>query len=419
MKPSRLILTHASVFAVGIAAAMIVNGNRQGPDGSPAEVMAAAGARPARGGSSGMSGTAGVPGRPGANGDSRAAGMKSSKKPAEQISDISRITDALDRQRALMDLLDRLGPGEFEGLAEKFLELDHLGNSRDEYELILSRWAKADPLTALEFVEKHPDSRRGRQTILSSWAGSDPTAAENWALANHDGDGPNPHMPAVIEGVAANDVNEALRMAQAMPLSRERGQAVESITRALFQQGIDAAMAFPAGIAEEHLRGGFVAEIADRLVAKDVTKAAAWLASMNEGAVQNRAARRVGDELAKADTQAAAAWVRTLHPEAQAEAARGVLRVMSGSDIAGTARWVSGLAGTPGYDNVVEEFVWSCNSRAPEQSAAWIQGVSNPDQQRRLYHRMLGEWARRDGEAVKQWVTANNVPDDVRRRFLR
>lgn len=32
---------------------------------------------------------------------------------------------------------------------------------------------------------------------------------------------------------------------------------------------------------------------------------------------------------------------------------------------------------------------------------------------------MLGEWAQKDAAAVKQWVTANNVPDDIRRRYLR
>jgi hypothetical protein len=140
---------------------------------------------------------------------------------------------------------------------------------------------------------------------------------------------------------------------------------------------------------------------------------------MGQGEIQNRAARTVADALAKTDTKAAASWVEKLKPEAQAEAARGVIPVMSSADITGTAKWVSGLVGTPGYDKVVEEFVWSCNTRAPEQSAAWIQGVSDPNQQRRLYYRMLGEWARKDAAAVKQWVAANNVPDDIRRRYLR
>ena len=45
--------------------------------------------------------------------------------------------------------------------------------------------------------------------------------------------------------------------------------------------------------------------------------------------------------------------------------------------------------------------------------------VSDPNQQRRLYHRKLGEWAQKDAATVKQWVTANNVPADVVTRFSR
>ncbi|RYD25818.1 MAG: hypothetical protein EOP87_23770 [Verrucomicrobiaceae bacterium] len=227
-------------------------------------------------------------------------------------------------------------------------------------------------------------------------------------------------MPAVIRGIAATDLAKASELATAMPMSRERGEAVDAITRALFMQGPEAAMAYPATITgDDALKGGFVATIADRLVRKDPAKAAEWIASMGEGDIQNRAARTVAEALARTDTQDAATWVRKLKPEAQAEAARGVIPRMSESNITATAQWVSGLAGTPNYDSVVEEFVWSCNSRAPEQSAAWIQGVSNPDQQRRLFHRMLGEWAQRDANAVKQWVVANPVPEEVRRRFNR
>jgi hypothetical protein len=315
MKSSNLILTHASVFAVGIAGAMIVNGWREDKAGSPG-LGAATNTRAIRASASasGTAENASPATRRRESTDAREAAARSGKAAVEQLSEIVRITDPFERQRALMDLIEKLGPGEFAGVAERFRELDHLGNSRDEYSLILGRWAKADPLSALEYVNQHGDSRRGRETVLATWAGNDPAAAEQWALANHKGDGPNPHMPAIIEGVAANDVNEALRMTQSMPLSRERGEAVESITRALFLQGIDAAMAFPASIAEEHLRGGFVSEIADRLVGKDAAKAASWIASMAEGAVQNRAARRVADALAREDVSTAAAWVKTLKP---------------------------------------------------------------------------------------------------------
>ena len=418
MTRSHLIFTHASVFAVGIAAAMIVTGLREPAEKSTASAEGT-NTRSSRSGAAGQFDGEISPGHHGEKPDARAASKKEGKPPVEQLTDIVRMTDPLERQRALMELVDKLGPEQFAGVADHFRELDHLSDSGGEYDLILRGWAKVDPLTALGYVEQFPNSQAGRSTILSTWAGNDASAAEQWALDHHEGDGPNPHMAAVIRGIAGHDVAEASRLAQTMPHSRERSEAVDAITRALFMQSPDAAMAFPASITDPQLRGGFVSAIAERMIGKDVNKAAAWVASMDQGDIQNRAARSVADALAKVDTANAAAWVKTLKPEAQVEAARGVIPIMSSTDIAGTAKWVSSLAGTPNYDRAVEEFVWSCNSRAPEQSAAWIMGVSDPDQQRRLYHQMLGEWAQHDATAVKQWVASNNVPADVLRRFSR
>jgi len=417
MKRSNLIFTHASVFAVGIAVAVI--GTKVSDSSGPQSSGGESNSRAARSGSFENLASGESAGHRSGITEARSLSKKDSKPPVEQLSDIVRMTDPFDRQRALMELVDRLGPGEFAAVADKFRELDHLGDSGGEYDMMLRGWAKADPLTALEYVGQFPNSRAGRATILSTWAGHDAAAAEQWATDNHQGDGANPYMAAVIRGLAGTDLAEATRLAQAMPHSRERADAVNSITRALFLQGADAAMAYPASIKDDALRGGFVSAIAERITAKDPSKAAAWLTAMPDGGIQNRAAHNVAEALAKEDTAKATAWVSSLKPEARVEAARGIIPIMSRTDIAGTATWVSSLAGTPGYDNAVEEFVWSCDYRSPEQSAAWIAGVSNPDQQRKLYYRMLGGWAQRDAVAVKQWVAANNVPPDIAKRFNR
>ncbi|MES2659387.1 MAG: hypothetical protein V4689_12275 [Verrucomicrobiota bacterium] len=419
MKRTNLIATHAAVFSVGIAAAMIFNGSRD-PQGASATTENARSSRSSSNASGDFTtdGTSRAPRS--SSEDARGLSKRESKPPVERLGDIVRLTDPFERQRELMDLIDTLGPDEFAAVAEQYRQLDHFGDSRGEYDLILRGWAKADPLGALTYVSTQPNSRGASATILSTWASNDGAAAERWALDHFDGEGANPYMSSVIRGIATTDISRASELALSMPSGRERGDAVNGITDALFMQGIDAAMAYPASITgDDQLRGGFVATIANRLIGKDPDQAATWLASMEQGDIQNRASRQVADALARTDTTKAAAWVKTLKPEAQAEAARGVIPIMSTSDITGTAQWVTGLAGTPGYDNVVEEFVWSCNGRAPEQSAVWIQGVANPDQQRRLYHRMLGEWAQQDAAAVKQWVSSNNVPDDVRRRFSR
>lgn len=415
MNRNQLVLTHGAVFSVGIAAAMIVNSlNTKDIDSSS---PATSSSSRAAGNSNNLhSGTAASTGETGKRGDARSSSRKG-EAPVDRLSSIVRITDSFERQRALMDLVDTLSPDQYEAVLEQFRSLDHLGESWGEYGLLLRGWAKTDPLAALQYMETQPNNRYGRATILQTWAGKDAAAAEQWALANHTGDGPNPHMAAVIRGVAGNDLPTATRLAESMPMSRERGEAVDAITRALFMQSPEAALAYPASITDDALRAGFVGAIAQRMAGKDADRTATWLSSMDDANAQNRAARTVADALARTDSAKAATWVKTLQPEAQAEAARGVIPVMSGNDITATAQWVSGLAGMQNYDRVVEEFVWSCDQRAPEQSAAWIQGVSNPDQQRRLYHRMLGEWSRRDSNAVREWVTSNDVPNEIRRRF--
>jgi hypothetical protein len=415
MKNTKSLLTHAAVFAVGVSLAMVAG--RSDSDQSAEE--AAAAARQSANSSSRLSASGESSADSAVTRERRESGSRSAKNqtPSERIADIVRIADPLDRQAALMDLINRLGPDQFAAVAEQYRNMDRYGDSRGEYDMILRGWARVDPLGALDYVSKQPNSRGETSTVLAAWAGSDASAAERWALDHHEGDGGNPWMTAVIQGLAAHDIARASQLIATMPNSRERGQAIDAITRALLVQGSEAAMAYPASIEDPQLRAGFVSEIAGRLAGKDPEKAAAWLASTGDAESQNRASRRVAEALARQNPDAAAKWVPTLNPAAQAEAARGVIPLMSSNDIAGTAKWVSTIAGIPNYDRVVEEFVWSCDQRAPEQSAAWIQGVSDPAQQARLYHRMLGGWARRDSEAVKAWVASNPVPHSVANRF--
>lgn len=419
MNRNSLILTHAAVFAVGIAAAMVsarlensaktLTGTNAPGDSSQSTLPRV----------TAISGNLQLSNQRLGEREKLELSKRMSKPASEQLADITHITDTQDRERALMNLVDKLAPGGFKALAEQYRDSAHLKGTGGDFSIILRGWAKADPLAALEYAGHNGRSRQNSETILSTWANSDPNAAEKWALDHSQGDAANPYMAAVIEGIAGNDLTEASKLAQAMPKSRERGEAVDSITRALLMQSPEAAMAFPDSIKDDSLRGTFVASIADRLSSKDPDKAAAWIASMVDGNLQNKAARDVADALAKQDSSKAAAWVRTLKPEAQIEAACGVIPIMSATDIAGTAKWVSSLAGTPNYDKAVQEFIWSCDQRAPEQSAAWIAGIADTNQQHKIYYRMLSDWARRDGAAVKQWVATNNVPNDVRKHFLK
>lgn len=416
MKASGKILSHAAVFAVGAALSLV----SRHPDVRESDAtQATASSRVSLGHASRHDVNDADP-KSSARSERREVserGSKAAGSAGARLGEINRLGDPLERQAALMDLIARLGPDEFAAFAEQYRSMEHFGNTRDEFDMILRGWAKADPLAALDYTTKLPHSREQTSVVLTSWAANDAAAAEKWAVDHFKGDGPNPWMAAVIRGIAAYDVAQASKLAAAMPKSEERGQAMDSIARALLVQGADVAMAYPATIQDPVLKAGFVSMIADRLADRNPDQAATWLASMNDPDAQTRGARHVAEALAQQDVSKAAQWVRKLSPEAQAEAARGVIVPMSRNDIPGTAKWVSTLNGIPNYDSVVEEYVWSCDYRSPEQSAAWIQGIADPEQRTRLYHRMLGEWAKRDAAAVKNWVANNTVPPSVAKRF--
>lgn len=422
MKPGKSLLTHTAVFVLGAALIWVMR--PAGPAPSSGEESVESTLRnSSRNNVSGSVGeesrTSSTRSRRNALGEKADGQLVPGDFPEGRLSRIIRTGDPLERQAALIEMVSEMSPDQFASMADQFRSMEHFGNSRGEFDIILRGWAKADPLGALEYAAKHPDSRETSATIISAWAGNDPAAAEQWARENFRGEGANPFLAAVIRGVAVTDLAQASRLVETMPSSRERGEAIDAITRALFVDGVAAALEYPATILDPELRAGFIDNIARRLASKDPIKAADWLASNPDADVQNRTARAVGEALARQDPAQAATWLRKLSPAAQAEAARGIIPRMSSGDIAGTAEWVTSLNGIPNYDRVVEEFVWSCDQRAPEQSAAWIQGVANEEQRTRLYHRMLGEWSRRDAAAVKNWIANNQVPESVIRRFGR
>ena len=352
MKNRNAILTHTAVFAAGVALAVVgYHANSGSPEDSAAEVALRSSARRTEG-----TGSSVTEARNASQRERRETGAKAGRTgetATERMATVVQMTDPMDRQLALIALLERLGPEEFAAVAEQYRQMDHYSGSGGEFDLILRGWAKADPLAALEYTTNQLKSRGASTTVLAAWAGKDPAAAESWALANHTGDGPNPYLAAVIRGIAPYDIAHATQLAQSMPASDEQRDAVDAITHSLFMQGLDRAMAYPSTIEDPKLRASLVAAVARRLIDKDPTQAGTWLAAMKDPDDQNRAARRVAEALAAQDPQVAADWMRKLQPAARAEAARGIIPKMSSGDIAGTAQWVNTLAGIPNYDRVV------------------------------------------------------------------
>lgn len=350
--------------------------------------------------------------------------IKRGSTPEEMVEDIARFDDAIERNNALLALIDSLSPEQFLSVVDAFRQLGITRDRWGEYEMLLTAWAKVNPTEALDYSSANTQGPFARNTILATWAATHPDAAIAWAEANHeDKDAANPWLVGVIEGIAPYDIPRATDLMETLPRSEERGQALRAMISQLMAENPEDAKNWTASIAEDHLRSGAYAFTAESIAQKDPAEAAAWLAELGDVDALNRAGEEIVEDWFRESPEEATAWVSSLPPEAMSEAAEGIVGNVVREDPVQAAEYLSQLANAnpdANFDSSIRELVRGASRRDPELAAVWVGGLSSENDQTRYYHRVLGEWRNQDSEAANSWMTANesSLPASIGRRFL-
>jgi hypothetical protein len=408
----------AAVFTIGAAGFFVgrisssPNDARAGTDVAAAEVQT----RATRGGASAAGSD--VPLRPGADRPRTQRASTTAEQRNSRIEDIMRGENALDRGRALLAFIDQLGPGDFEDAVAHFRSLGITDDRMGEYSLLLTAWAKADPIAALEYASANTGGDFARTTILTAWATSDPEAAIRWADSNHTGDGPNPLLVGVIRGIASIDPARATQIMTGMPRSQERGRALDAMMPHVLQMGVDGARAWISSLDDDSLRNGALDRMAPRLAALDPAAAADMLLA-NPGQAADRRMNDVYREWARQNQSDALAAMGTLPAgDARSNALRGIVSNVASSDPRAAVRLLETYPGDVN-DRVLISTAWSSFGNDPSVSANLISRVGDQRAQERMYRRTLETWLERDPSAARNWINSNSnqVPEPVIRRI--
>ncbi len=281
-----------------------------------------------------------------------------------------------------------------------------------EYSLLLSAWAKADPVAALQFANENTRNSFASTTILSAWATMDPDAAIQWAKANFTGDGANPYMIGIIRGIAETDPARATQLLADMPWSEQRGEALAQMMPHILQQGPQAARDWVMALTDERLRSGAMTRMAESLANIDPQGTASWLLQ-NPGEALQRRLDDVYQSWAGKNQAAALASMEALPAgQERSNALRGIISNMAQSDPAAALALMNSHPADR-TDRMVQEYVWTAFDKAPETAAATIQNIGDEGQRNQTYRRFFDRWIEADVNQAAAYAGTIPLPPDV------
>ena len=300
----------------------------------------------------------------------------------------------------------------------QFRALGITQNRLGEYSMLLSAWAKADPLAALEYAKTNTQGGFASTTILASWASIDPDAALRWAETNHDGKGENPYLAGIIRGIAETNPERATELLKGMPFGEQRGAALAGMMQHILKQGPEASRSWIMAIEDEQLRNGAVIRMAEPMADIDPKGTADWLVQ-NPGEASNRRLDDVYERWAGKDLDAALASINSLPAgDQKTNALSGVVTREASNDpkaaLALMDRYPNDV-----NDGVLGDFVRNAVGKDPEIAAITIARITDDRRRNEAYQRTLWRWLESDMGKAQAFVQSHQLPEQVMRTVNR
>ncbi|MDB4353687.1 hypothetical protein N9Z02_00115 [Akkermansiaceae bacterium] len=341
---------------------------------------------------------------------------------AAEIVELAKLNDPIARAQGMLSLVDKISPEQFTEIVAAFRALGMTRERMSEYAILLTAWAKVDPVSALDYATKNTGTSFARQTILASWVQTQPEAAIAWAQNNFDetknSQEANPWIVGIIKGIASQDISRASQLLQDLPYSQGRGEALDAVLGELTNQGSEKAKNWISDLTDERLQAGAAARLATNLAGEEPEQALEWASSISEESLLRASPEIIGNWAVDAP-DLAKNWIGSQTEEIQAVAARGLMSAIASKDPADASAWLSQHEGNPAFDDAIQSFVYGTIQKESELSASWIIKMTDARKKEGLFHRVLGGWMREDSPGAMNFIQNNDVPDSIARRAQR
>lgn len=337
-----------------------------------------------------------------------------------ELSDILNLGNRIERTRQMLDFIDRIDESEMTGVIESFREAGWVDYNRSEYSMLISAWMSRNPFEAIAYLDQNDSDGWTRKIAISSWAADSPEDAAAAIQGLKDEGKVNDWVVGLIEGMARNDPEGALRALKDLPGGDTKSQAIREILPEVVIRGAEFAGEWIEQISEPKLQRETAKRLAHSLAHRDPESASDWIRNMSQVDTRRDASEVVSEIYAQQDLDGAMEWAASLPQDTMTEAAEGVAKHLTRRDPAEAARWLQALGDDPDLDGARILFLREAGRQDPQTALENIPTLSKANDQERYYRDILNQWSRQDQGAAIAWATANSesLPPKVLRSIL-
>lgn len=337
-----------------------------------------------------------------------------------ELSDVLNTSNRVERTRQILTFIDQIEDDQMAGIIEGFRDAGWVDYNKSEYTMLISAWMDRDPFTAIAYLEENETDGWTRKTAISSWAADNPEAAANAIQGLEDDGKVNDWIVGLIEGMARNDPEGALRTLKDLPGGDTKLQAIREILPEVVIRGAEFAGDWIEQIEEPKLQRETAKRLAHSLARRDPESASTWINGISKAETRRDASEVVSEVYAQEDLNGAKLWAENLPQDTMTEAAEGVAKYLAREDPVEAALWLRKLGDNPDLDGARIRFLQEAGRQDPQTALENVSSLSRAKDQEKYYRDILGRWKKDDQVAAVDWAIANaeSLPEKVLKSVL-
>ena len=350
-------------------------------------------------------------------------------KPREVMIALSRALNdpnPISRSQVFADLLANLDENNLEAVLEVYNDLPVGFENMHEYRLLMYAWGKFDAPAAIEYVNGRATgmgSRFAATGALEGWASQDPQAAVRWVQLQEDQRSAQIYNMGIVRGWASNDIAGAAEYVTTLDDSWGKSRMVGMLTSQYLKEGFPTARQWAETLEDDSLKASAFRNLSRQQGREQPAEVAAWLKDHAGKEYSEGSFEELGENWGRRDPAAAIEFFEGL-PEGEGRR-QGMLEVVeewARKDTEAVGNWLNERSQSetplPELDEAIGEYAREASRENAADAMQWAAAIQDEELKERTITRVGQNWMRQDEEAVKAWLPASGLTEEVQKAIV-